>query len=83
MGCCTEKPDKLDPAKLDLVWERKPKLAMGRREMIVGSAGLAGLAMAPRAQGAGDGEARLLQPAPLRGALRVHPRAAASSRRRG
>ena len=50
MGCCTEKPDKVEPATLDLVWERKPKLAMGRREMIVGSAGLAGLAMAPRAK---------------------------------
>ena len=48
MGCCTEKPDTAEPAKLDLVWERKPKLAMGRREMIVGSAGLAGLAMARR-----------------------------------
>ena len=42
MGCCTEKPD----AKLDVVWERKPKLRLDRREVLAGSAGLAGLAMA-------------------------------------
>jgi NitT/TauT family transport system substrate-binding protein len=50
MGCCTEKPERTGPEKLDLVWERRPKLAMGRREMLVGSAGLAGLAMAGRAK---------------------------------
>ena len=50
MGCCTERLDQAEPAKLDLVWERKPRLEMGRREMIVGSAGLAGLAMTGRAR---------------------------------
>jgi NitT/TauT family transport system substrate-binding protein len=59
MGCCTEKPDKTEPAALDLVWERKPKLVMGRREMIVGSAGLAGLAVARRAKAQGTTAVKL------------------------
>ncbi len=51
MGCCTEKLENTrDSEKLDLVWERKPKLSMGRRELLVGSAGLAGLAFTGRAK---------------------------------
>ena len=50
MGCCTEKLDTSDPARLDLVWERKAKLRLDRRELLMGSAGIAGLAMTGRAK---------------------------------
>ena len=69
MGCCDD--------KLDVIWERKPATRFGRRGVLKGSAGLAGLAMVAghrRGEGAGAGQARLLQPAALRDPLRVHPR---------
>jgi len=37
MGCCND--------KLDVIWERKPVTRLGRRGVLKGSAGLAGLAM--------------------------------------
>ena len=80
MGCCTEKLDKAGPAKLDLVWERKPRLEMGRREMIVGSAGLAGLAMTGRARAQGlprgDGRSKARREATPSGRGPAEPRPA-------
>lgn len=54
MGCCDE--------KLDVIWERKADSRIGRRGLLKGSAGLAGLAIAAGMSGA---KAQDLQPVRL------------------